>query len=80
MNEEGLQQTSNKLIFIGKQILIDEKAFPSCLDRLREVADKNDIDLAFKVLHEIVPTFRTPEEFNSKVLQSKTPEENIESA
>ena len=80
MNEEGLQKTSNKLIFIGKQMVIDEKSFPLALERLREVAGMNDEALAFKVLHEIVPTFKTPEEFNSKVLQSKKPDDHIESA
>ena len=76
MNEEGLQKTSNKLIFIGKQMVIDEKSFPLALERLREVAGMNDEALAFKVLHEIVPTFKTPEEFNSKVLQSKKPDDH----
>lgn len=68
MNEEGLQKTKNKLIFIGKQIEIDEKTFPQKLCQLRDAALKNEENTAVRALHEIVPTFITPEEFNQKVL------------
>ena len=68
MNEEGLQKTSNKLIFIGKQIEIDEENFPMELEKLRDAAKKNDEEAAVKALHKMVPTFTTPEEFNKKVL------------
>ena len=68
MNEEGLQKTSNDLIFIGRQIEIDSETFISQLRELRDAANKNDIDLAIKALHSIVPTFMTPEEFNGKPL------------
>lgn len=68
MNEEGLQKTKNKLIFIGKQIDIDEENFPKRLRKLRDAARKNDEAVAIKAMHEMVPTFITPEEFNQKVL------------
>ena len=68
MNEEGLQKTSNKLIFIGKQIEIDEENFPMELEKLRDAAKENDEEAAVKALHKMVPTFTTPEEFNKKVL------------
>lgn len=68
MNEEGLQKTKNKLIFIGKQIDIDEENFPKRLRKLRDAARKNDEAVAIKAMHEMVPTFVTPEEFNQKVL------------
>lgn len=67
MNEEGLQKTSNKLIFIGKQIEIDEESFPMELEKLYGAAKKNDEEAAVKALHKMVPTFTTPEEFNKKV-------------
>lgn len=66
MNEEGLQKTSNKLIFIGKQIEIDEEHFAGRLRKLRDAAQKNNESIAVEALHEMVPTFITPEEFNSK--------------
>lgn len=66
MKEEGLKQTSNELIFIGRQIEIDEEHFASRLNDLRNAAQKNDERLAIKALHEMVPTYVTPEEYNSK--------------
>lgn len=68
MNEEGLQKTQNKLIYIGKQIEVDNATFAEKIQVLRECASKNDDALAVKALHDIVPTFTTPEEFNSKVM------------
>ena len=66
MNEEGLQKTSNKLIFIGQQIDIDPDRFIHDLRRLKDAAIENDEQLAVEMLHKIVPTFVTPEEFNAK--------------
>lgn len=77
MNEEGLKKTSNKLIFIGKQIEIDESGFAERLRILRDSAEKNDEKLAVQALHDMVPTFITPEEFNNKVINNpNNPEEN----
>lgn len=69
MLEEGLKKTSNKLIYIGKQIEIDEDGFITELRALRDAALENDEETAIKALHKIVPTFITPEEFNKSVLQ-----------
>jgi len=71
MNEEGLQKTTNKLIFIGKQIEIDEDDFAERLRILRDAAQENKEDVAVAALHDMVPTFITPEEFNSKELNKK---------
>ena len=80
MNEEGLQKTSNKLIFIGKQIQIDEATFAAKLDELRNAAQKNNEKLAVSALHDMVPTFTTPEKFNSKELKNSKLESIVESA
>ncbi|WP_303823565.1 nucleoside-diphosphate sugar epimerase/dehydratase [Ruminococcus flavefaciens] len=64
MDEEGLQKTSNKLIFIGRQIELDSEKFIKQLRKLRNAANENLKDIAVEALHEIVPTFTTPEEFN----------------
>ena len=73
MNEEGLQKTKNKLIFIGRQIDIDQEQFIADLRRLRDAALKNDEAAAIRALHEMVPTFVTPEEFNRRYLVDKLP-------
>jgi FlaA1/EpsC-like NDP-sugar epimerase len=64
MNEEGLEKTRNKLIFIGKQLEIDGDHFIKQLWKLKTSAQKNDEALAVQALHEIVPTFTTPEQYN----------------
>ncbi len=67
--EESLKKTSNKLIYIGKHIEIDEETFISELRELHDAAQENDEATAVQALHKIVPTFTTPEEFNGKILQ-----------
>lgn len=76
MDEEELQKTSNKLIFIGKQIEIDESTFAKRLRALRDAAEKNDEQLAINELHKMVPTFITPEEFNNKLINNKNRRED----
>ena len=68
MMEEGLQKTKNKLIFIGNQIEINAEEFIPELEKLKEAASLDDEAAAVAALHRIVPTFTTPEEFNSKEL------------
>ncbi len=70
MDEEGLQKTDNKLIYIGKQIEIDEESFAERLYRLKDAAQENNEEVAIQALHEMVPTFITPEEFNKKELET----------
>ena len=69
MNEEGLQKTANKLIYIGKQIQIDSTTFAMKLRILRDAALTNNEKIAVDALHEMVPTFVTPEEFNKHELE-----------
>ena len=75
MNEEGLKKTKNKLIFIGKQIDIDTSKFINELWKLKNAASENDDEIAIRALHEIVPTFTTPEKFNSTILKQSEPVE-----
>lgn len=69
MNEEGLRKTANKLIYIGKQIEIDELHFAEHLHKLKEAALKNCEQTAIDALHKMVPTFITPEEYNKILLK-----------
>ena len=56
MSEEGLQDTENKLIHIGKPIEFDEELFQKQLDELAKIANK-DSDNIRKKVQEIVPTY-----------------------
>jgi len=72
MDEEGLQKTSNELIFIGRQIKLNGDEFIRKLRRLRNAAEENLDSAAVDALHDIVPTFTTPEEFNRAELIKET--------
>lgn len=56
MNEEGLKETANKMIYIGKPIEFDAKQFEKQLDKLHEAALDNDSDVR-KLVKEIVQTY-----------------------
>lgn len=56
MDEEGLQETENKKIHIGKPIEFDEEAFLIKLDRLIDKAEDNMADIR-KDIKDICPTY-----------------------
>ena len=61
MNEEGLRETANKMIFIGKPIEFDEIEFRRQLDLLEQEAVNEDGDIRSEVM-KIVPTYNPTEE------------------
>ena len=56
MKEEGLQETANKLIHIGKPIEMDDELFLKQLDRL-DAAYRIEADNMKELVAEIVPTY-----------------------
>ena len=62
MDEEGLQDTPNKLIHIGKPIEFDMEVFCKQLDRLYEVANM-DSEAIRDAVREIVPTYQMKKSF-----------------
>ncbi len=60
MNEEGLQETANRRIFIGKPVAYDAETFEEQLEKLREVALDEEGDVR-AVVKEIVPTYHDGE-------------------
>lgn len=60
MDEEGLQETPNKLIHIGKPIEMNDKLFLKELDNLISCAYKNDKDIKEK-LAKVVDTYTIDE-------------------
>ena len=56
MNEEGLQDTDNKLIHIGKPIEMDDEWFLEKLHELEE-ASKQESDRIKELVSEVVPTY-----------------------
>lgn len=59
MDEEGLQDTENKMIHIGKPIDMDEEKFMHQLIKLRDAAN-DDSDAIRAMVKEIVPTYQMP--------------------
>lgn len=57
MDEEGLEKTENKKIFIGNQIEIEPISFMQKLHELRDTAAKNDAKKTIALLEDLVPTF-----------------------
>lgn len=57
MDEEGLTDTDNALIHIGKPISLDEKRFEEQLDKLKELAFNDSKDIRKEIM-EIVPTYK----------------------
>ena len=61
MDEEGLKQTANKRIFIGKPIEFDAEEFERQLAKLAEDADGEKVDIR-KDIKEIVSTYQYKEQ------------------
>jgi len=61
MEEEGMQTTDNKLIFIGKPIEMDDEAFKEKLAKLDDDSKEDDENIRQYVM-DIVPTYR-PENY-----------------
>jgi FlaA1/EpsC-like NDP-sugar epimerase len=56
LEEEGLQETANRMIYIGQPIELDEVRFFAQLNRLKQ-ASKNESDDIRAMICEIVPTY-----------------------
>lgn len=72
MNEEGLKQTANQLIFIGNQIKFDEALFLKQLKELEIAAAEETTDIR-QLVHHIVPTYK----MQKAAAEESKPEENI---
>lgn len=59
MKEEGMRETANKQIHIGKPLEINEAQFRADLDALKTAAESEDPDIRDYVKR-IVPTYRKP--------------------
>ena len=57
MDEEGMQTTDNKLIFIGKPIDMDDEWFMKKIDELDKDSQEDDENIR-KYVHEIVPQYK----------------------
>uniref|UniRef100_UPI0026124487 UDP-N-acetylglucosamine 4,6-dehydratase family protein n=1 Tax=Thomasclavelia cocleata TaxID=69824 RepID=UPI0026124487 len=71
MKEEGLQETPNNLIHIGKPIEMNEEVFFERLKDLKEEA-YNEVEDIRPFVQELVPTYTYKKPFKRKVPESKS--------
>ncbi len=64
---EELDKTDNSLIFIERDAPLERQELDRRLSLLRRACDSGDDDAVRAALHEVVPTFKRPEEVNGKV-------------
>ena len=57
MDEEGLQETENKLIHIGKPIIMDDDQFVQQLKQLEEACTSESADIK-RLVSQIVHTYK----------------------
>lgn len=59
MKEEGMKETANKLIHIGKPIVLDEENFFSQLEVLKDACYRDDENIK-ELVKKMVPTYQNP--------------------
>ena len=64
ISDQNLRRTENAKIFVEERPIVNRSQLCWLLEQLRAAADTNDTPLVVARLHELVPTFRTPEEVN----------------
>lgn len=62
---EELDKTENKLIFIERDNPVSRDELKEKLKKLETAVDSNNDEEVKKMLHDVVPTFKTPEEVNA---------------
>ena len=67
VNTEKLDKTSNKLIFIEKDMALNQTEIDEKLALLKDACLSEDDDIAREALRKVVPTFKRPEEVNKDV-------------
>ncbi|WP_097014266.1 polysaccharide biosynthesis protein [Anaerocolumna aminovalerica] len=77
MDEEGMQETENKLIHIGKPIEIDENIFLDQLEELKKICYEESTEIKEKI-KDIVPSYVCKEKSKTPILQFSNSFETME--
>lgn len=67
VNSNKLQKTENELIYIEKEEPISMSEVQDKLEKLRVACQSGNNYIVRNVLHEVVPTYRNPDEVNQKI-------------
>ena len=70
MQEEGLQKTENKKIFIGELTDLDERDIAYRINKLKELVEDEDTPIKEikEIIHEVVPTYEPKTNKKKEVL------------
>lgn len=71
MSEEGLKETANRMIYIGKPIEYDDELFEKQLQRLQEASINESEDIR-ALVREIVPTYQYEENEKQGAAEAET--------
>ncbi len=63
---DTLKKTQNDLMFIEKDTPVSDETMKAYLDSLRKALNSGDDEYTKQVLREVVPTYKKPEDVNSK--------------
>ncbi len=70
ISDRNLHRTENAKIFVEERPRVNRSQLCWLLEQLRAAADTNDTPQVVARLHELVPTFRTPEEVNDAAIRA----------
>ena len=65
-----LRRTENEKIFVEEKRGVDEGELKNWLEELAAVVEQGSREQIFQVLHQLVPTFRRPEEVNREAIRA----------
>lgn len=77
ISDRNLHRTENAKIFVEERPLVNRSQLCWLLEQLRAAADTNDTPQVVARLHELVPTFRTPEEVNDASIRAMAHKEVV---
>ena len=70
ISDKNLRRTENAKIFVEERPAVTGSELHWQLEQLRSAADRNDAQRVVACLHDLVPTFRTPEEVNHAAIRA----------
>ncbi len=71
IQNEELIRTDNEMIFVERDTPLSAESIRRKLEILRQALETEDDDAVRNALHQVIPTFHTPEEVNADAVEAK---------
>ncbi len=75
---EELDKTENSLIFIEREVFFEKSDIDAKLEILQNACETDDDNAVRDALHQVVPTYKTPEEVNAAAAESEEMKETLD--